>query len=54
VDRRDFIKVIAGSMGVWSLAARAQQPRKLPTIPEKLKRTRIPAFERAPWLEAND
>jgi putative ABC transport system substrate-binding protein len=32
VRRRDFIKVVAGSMAVWSLAARAQQRPKLPTI----------------------
>jgi putative tryptophan/tyrosine transport system substrate-binding protein len=32
VRRRDFIKVIAGSMTAWPLAARAQRPGKLPTI----------------------
>lgn len=30
--RRDFIKIIAGSMAVWSLVGRAEQPGKLPII----------------------
>jgi putative ABC transport system substrate-binding protein len=32
VRRRDFIKVVAGSIAVWPLAASAQQPGKLRTI----------------------
>src|SRR5580765_4482701 len=32
MQRRDFIKVIAGSAVGWPLAARAQQPGKLPII----------------------
>jgi hypothetical protein len=32
VRRRDFIEAIVGSSAAWSLAARAQQPSKLPVI----------------------
>src|SRR5215470_3347318 len=47
--RRDFIKVIAGSAAAWPLAARAQQPVKLPTIGFLGQSTRSAASE---WVAA--
>ena len=47
--RRDFIKVIAGSAVAWPLAARAQQPGKLPIIGFLGPNTRSAAGE---WVAA--
>ena len=47
--RRDFIKAIAGSAAAWPLAARAQQPAKLPTIGFLGQSTRSAASE---WVAA--
>jgi putative tryptophan/tyrosine transport system substrate-binding protein len=49
MQRRDFIKVIAGSAVGWPLAARAQQPGKLPIIGFLGPNTRSAAGE---WVAA--
>ena len=49
MKRRDFVKGIAGSAVTWPLAARAQQPAKLPTI--GVLGATTPAVA-SPWIAA--
>src|SRR4029453_10628030 len=62
LERRDFIKVIAGSIAAWPLAARAQQPERMRLIGVLMgiesgpdARTRIAAFRQglreAGWID---